>query len=196
MRAGGASRSFGLRIRGGVPPHAAGGAVDPSVRLITEGLMKAIKAEHDGHYFYLGVAERTQDPQGKAAFTFLAEEEKAHMDFLRAQYRSYQERGQADPSVTLGTAREWGEASPIFSPEFKKRLGDAHYEMSALSLGILLEQNSVAFYESQAHAVEDPAAKDFFLGLARWERGHLQALLRQEEALKEEYWQQAGFAPF
>ncbi len=86
--------------------------------------------------------------------------------------------------------------SPIFSPQIRKRIKDAHYEMSALSIGIMLEQNSVAFYEAQAKSVDDPQARSLYEELADWERGHLHALLRQEGALKEEYWAQAGFAPF
>jgi rubrerythrin len=167
-----------------------------SVKLITEGLLKAIKAEHDGHYFYLSASTSTQDPQGRAVFEMLADEEREHMAFLSAQYRSYMDTGRAETKVKLSMKKRLTADSPIFSPEIKKHIKSAHYEMSALSIGIILEQNSVAFYEAQARAVEDTEARGLYAQLADWERGHLHALLKQEAALKEDYWRQAGFEPF
>jgi rubrerythrin len=167
-----------------------------SVRFITEGLLKAIKAEHDGHYFYLSAARNTEDVQGKAVFQLLADEEREHMNFLRAQYESYMATGRADGSVSLGMKKKLLGESPIFSPAIKKHIKQAHYEMSALSIGIMLEQNAVAFYDSQAKAVEDSSAKDLYAQLADWERGHLHALIQQESALKSDYWSEAGFEPF
>jgi len=167
-----------------------------SVKLITEGLLKAIEAEHHGHYFYLSAARTTKDAQGKSVFEMLAEEEREHMEFLRAQYKAYMETGHADTKVSLRMRKQLSGESPIFSPAIKKHIKNAHYEMSALSIGILLEQNSVAFYDSQAKAVEDPSARELYAQLADWERGHLQALIQQESALKEDYWREAGFQPF
>lgn len=170
--------------------------MNDSARLVTDGLLKAMKAEHDGHYFYLSAARNTEDPHGKNVFEMLADEERQHMEFLRAQYKAYMETGQADRSVSLNMKKKLAADSPIFSPALKKGLKQAHYEMSALSIGIMLEQNSVAFYGGQAAAAHDEAAKDLYAQLADWERGHLSMLLRQEAALKEDYWRQAGFEPF
>ena len=87
-------------------------------------------------------------------------------------------------------------ASPIFSEHLKSRLQDAHYEMSALSIGIQLEQSSMAYYKEQAGRHADPAIRAFFEELADWERGHYEALTRQQESLKDDYWYGAGFSPF
>lgn len=167
-----------------------------SVKLVTEGLLKALKAEHDGHYFYLSAAKTTEDPQGRTVFEMLADEEREHIEFLRAQYKAYMETGHADTKVELRMKRALTGDSPIFSSAIKKNIKQAHYEMSALSIGILLEQNSVSFYESQAKAVEDAEARTLYTQLADWERGHLHALTQQENALKADYWSAAGFEPF
>ncbi|MBN1426359.1 ferritin family protein [Candidatus Fermentibacteria bacterium] len=170
--------------------------MNDSLKLVTEGLLKAMKAEHDGHYFYLSAAKNTEDPQGKSVFEMLADEEREHMEFLRAQYASYMETGHADTTVSLRMKKQLTGESPIFSSAIKKNIKQAHYEMSALSIGIMLEQNSVSFYEAQARAVDDAEARDLYTQLADWERGHLHALIQQENALKVDYWREAGFEPF
>ena len=43
---------------------------------------------------------------------------------------------------------------------------------------------------------DDAEAKRFFGELAEWEAGHHQALLRQQEELKEDYWSANGFTAF
>ena len=170
--------------------------MDPEVKRMTDGLAKAIKAEHDGHFFYLSAASNTQDPKGKEVFQMLAEEEQRHMLYLKTQHKSLVTTGSIDASLELGSRLDLSGASPIFSEDLKTRIKDANYEMSALSIGITLEQNSIRFYESEAGAVSDPGGKEFYLKLADWEKGHLDALLRQEDALKEDYWYHSGFYPY
>jgi rubrerythrin len=68
--------------------------------------------------------------------------------------------------------------------------------MTSLSIGIQLEADSMKFYRSESEATDDPEAKQFFSELAEWESGHYNALLRQYEELKEDYWSSGGFSPF
>jgi len=63
------------------------------------------------------------------------------------------------------------------------------------SIGILLEKQSYEFYVRQAEVAEDANVKAFFHELAVWEEGHYQMLLKEDEALKEEYWSENRFAP-
>jgi rubrerythrin len=170
--------------------------MDEAVKRMTDGLAKAIKAEHDGHFFYLSAASNTQDPKGKEVFKMLAEEEQRHMWYLKTQHKSLVETGTMDTTIDLGSKMDLSDASPIFSEELKTRIKDANYEMSALSIGITLEQNAIRFYENEATIASDPGVKEFYLKLADWEKGHLDALMRQEDALKEDYWYQSGFYPY
>jgi len=163
---------------------------------VVEGLLQAIKAERDGHSFYLMAAAGTKDPKGKEIFEILANEELAHMHYLHAQYKSILATGHVDRSASLGPRADLGGMSPIFSDNLKSRVKGAHIEMSALSIGIQLEQDAIAFYNSQAQKTNDPEIKDFFSTLADWETGHYQALLNQQEELKQDYWSESGFAPF
>ncbi len=170
--------------------------MDTSLERIIDGLKKAIQAEGDGHNFYVMAAQSTKDPKGKEVFLRMAEEEKEHIIYLRHQYKTIKETGKPDKSVELASPAQLSGTSPIFSDKIKSRINDAHLEMSALSIGIQLELNSISFYKQQATEATLPEVKKFYRELVDWETGHYHALLRQQEILKEDYWNAAGFSPF
>lgn len=169
---------------------------DENQKRIEEGLRKAIQAEHEGRYFYLMAADTTSDPQGKEVFTRLAREEQEHFEFLSNQLEAIRKTGKADAALKLSTPVDLKGISPIFSESLKKRIGEAHYEMTALSVAAQLELDASKFYKEQAELVDDLILKTFYLGLAEWETGHYRALIMQQETLKEDYWSAGGFAPF
>ena len=141
-------------------------------------------------------ATATEDAQGRRVFADLAEDERQHEDFLKKQYDALKTTGSIDASISLPPAREFPTHHPIFSAELQKRASSAHYEMSALSVGIQLEMSSIKFYEGEAAAIAEAPVRDFYQKLAAWEREHLFALQRQADELKEDYWRDAGFSPF
>lgn len=163
---------------------------------LQEALRKAIEAEIEGQYFYGMAALSTEDGKGKEVFEWLASEEFHHAEFLKAQLRSLTDRGVVDTTLALGNPRRLADPYPIFSEEIKARSADAHYEMTALSVGVQLEENAIRFYKEQALAAPDQAMKKFFLELADWESGHYSALLRQQELLRDSYWTENRFSPF
>jgi len=170
--------------------------MDDAIQKITEGLKKAIQFEGDGHNFYRMAAGNTQDEKGREVFEMLAREEAEHARFLRTQYDSFMKSGTADKSVKLPAHGALGGDHPIFSLDLKKRIGNAHMEMTALAIGIQLELNSIKFYQEQAVQSGDPEVSGFFTELAEWEQEHYEALSRQQESLRGDYWAAGGFSPF
>lgn len=169
---------------------------DDAMLKLQEALRKAIEAEIEGQYFYGMAALSTQDGKGKEVFEWLAAEEFHHAEFLKAQLRSVTERGKVDSTLTLGNPRRLADPYPIFSEEIKARTNDAHFEMTALSIGVQLEENAIKFYKAQAIGAADQTIQKFFLELADWETGHYSALLRQQELLRDSYWTENRFSPF
>ncbi len=163
---------------------------------LSDALLKAAMAEREGHSFYMMAANTTQDPKGKAAFEQLAHEELEHLGFLKSHYDSLLQTGKLNPTARLGHSVAFAGDSPIFTASIKQRIRDAHFEMSALAIGIQLERDAIKFYQEQAQTAIEPEARKFFGELAEWEAGHYNALLRQQEELKGEYWSGAGFSPF
>ena len=68
--------------------------------------------------------------------------------------------------------------------------------MSALSIGILLEQNAIDFYREQIELSGDNKVKKFFADLAEWEGNHLRALIAQKRFLQRAIFDEARFEPF
>jgi rubrerythrin len=170
--------------------------MDAATQRVTAGLQQAIRTESDGYHFYTMAANSVKDPKGKEVFTRLAQDELSHLRFLNTQYQSFLEKGKPDQQARLGPRTEWAGDNPIFSEKIHKHLDDAHFEMSALSIGVQLELSSEQFYRGEAEAAQDPAVAKFYTELADWESTHYHALLKQQESLKEDYWSKGGFAPF
>ncbi len=122
---------------------------DPN-KSVAEALLQAIKAERDGTQFYMMAARTCEDAKGKEIFELLAAEEVDHQRYLQIQYRSVQKTGKIDGTQKLGRRGVLEGESPIFSPAIKARIGEAHFEMSALSIGIQLEQSAMAYYSQAA----------------------------------------------
>ncbi len=170
--------------------------MDDVAKRLTAGLKKAIQAEVEGYHFYMMAASNTPDPKGRSVFTQLAEDEKLHANFLQSQYDAVQATGDVDKMIQLGSAPTFSGHNPIFSDKIRDRLGEAHYEMTALSVGIQLELGAQQFYRHEAEAAADPTVKAFYEELAKWEAGHYHALLAQQEDLQEDYWGKGRFSPF
>ncbi len=161
-----------------------------------EGLKIALQTELNGIEFYRMAAEKTDDKKGKEIFTMLADDEVKHFNTLQKHYQSMITSSKWAPSISLGEASTifQGE-SPIFSDEIKSRIQEKHFEMSALSIGALLESNSIDFYRKMKEASDDEIAKKLFADLQKWEEEHLEAITKQLDLLKEEYWAEQKFTP-
>ncbi len=163
---------------------------------IEQALERAMQAERQGYYFYNMAAAHTVDERGKEVFMDLAGQERAHFDYLRRQLESLRTTGMPDASVRFEVPVRPEAEHPIFSDAIKKRIADAHYEMTALSVGIQLEASSRDFYMKQAEAASAPELSEFFRKLADWESVHYHLLLEQQQSLQQQYWDSARFAPF
>ncbi len=170
--------------------------MDTDTGTLKDGLRRAAMAELEGHNFYMMASVTTRDAKGKEIFEQLAREEMDHFNFLKAHYDSVVKTGNLSDDAQLGARGAFDGAWPIFSRELKNRAGEAHYEMTALSVGIQLEHDAMLFYQQHAEKLDEPAAKKLFNDLSAWEQGHYHALLRQQESLKHQYWESAGFEPF
>ena len=164
-----------------------------SVLLVS--LRQAMLSERDGVQFYSMAAKQAEDSGAVDLFEHLANEEMSHFNALQREYQSVLDTGAWDPNTAWDTPWAPGKAGHIFSEDFTRRIRGRHLEMAALSIGILLEKQSFEFYTQQAEIAEDANVKAFFHELALWEEGHYQMLLKEDEALKEEYWSENRFAP-
>lgn len=159
-----------------------------------EGLKTALQTELNGIEFYRLAAQNTDDAKGKRTFQMLADDELKHFKALQHEYASLANNN-GWQKVQLGELPAFEGESPIFSKEMKERIKGKHFEMTALSIGALLESNSIDFYRTMKETSTDPAARELYGKLQLWEESHLEAITRQIDLLKEDYWAEQRFSP-
>jgi rubrerythrin len=166
------------------------------INQLLTALKNAIEAEMTGHQFYLLAAKNTEDPQGKETFSRMAQEELDHFHALKKQYVAVLEKGEFDRSTKPLEIPPPQPASPIFSSGFREQVGQQHFEMSALSVGMQLELNAVNHYRKSAEESDDADIKAFFTQLMEWEQGHYDVFADELEQLRKDYWQANDFSPY
>ena len=159
-----------------------------------EGLKIALQTELNGVEFYRIAAEKTKDIKGKQVFQMLADDELKHFNTLQKQYNSLIDQHKW-LNLDIGKAASLKGASPIFSTDLKERVKGRHFEVSALSIGALLESNSIDYYRKMKEQSDDPTAKKLYAQLQQWEEIHLSAITKQLDLIKEDYWAEQRFAP-
>ncbi len=162
---------------------------------VSEGVATAMQAEIDGHEFYKLMATKSQDEGAREMFASLARDEAEHHRALKEMYSALAKDPQSKPPKMSGKTK-YTFKSPIFSKEFLASRKKKNLEMSALSIGILLEQNAIAHYRAQSEMAEEASTKKFFLDLVKWEGEHLRTLMAQKQFLQREIFAQARFEPF
>jgi rubrerythrin len=162
-----------------------------------ELLKQAILVEQNGYHHYMTASAITTDKKACRVFKDLAKDEGFHRKILLDGIASFSQSKKWNIADIKGKrpVSASGE-SPIFSLEFSKRIKDKHYEMSALSIGILLEQNSIDFYTKMKNKTKDIKLKSLLGFLVSWEKIHLEALVKQQKLFLAGYWEQSRFYPF
>jgi len=160
-----------------------------------EGLAVAIQTELEGFEFYKIAAQKSKDDGAKKMFESLASDEVKHSNMLNDQYQLIIQGKDFKPFRKPPKSR-LKVKSPVFSKEFLESKKQKNFEMSALSIGIMLEQNAIDFYREQKESSSDAKTKKFFHDLAVWEGDHLRALIAQKRFLQRAIFDEARFEPF
>lgn len=158
-------------------------------------LKTAILLEKRGRAFYEKMAEQTQSPEARKIFTTMAEEEKAHIEFLSVQYSHYAKDGNFLKPQTNESDLE-DDSHLVMTPQLVKEISAASFEAAAISAAMDFETRAVELYANRAKEATDPNEKELYGWLARWESGHHKILFDLNEALKENIWNDNHFWPF
>ena len=162
---------------------------------LAQGIMQAMQAEIEGHEFYKMMSVKSKDKGAKEMFASLAKDEADHHKWLADMYGKLLENPHAKVPK-LPSKTKYNFKSPIFTKDFLASRKKKNLEMSALSIGILLETNAIDHYKKQAAKAELLWVKKFFDDLAKWEGDHLRALIAQKQFLMREIFDAARFEPF
>jgi rubrerythrin len=161
----------------------------------------AIQNEIAGQRFYQDAAHYCIDPWAKEAFATLAREEEEHTTLLLGEYESLDTQGRwLAPRAALELGRGADITQITFSgkepdpalfpdgPSPRQAIDRRADDVSALAYGLQIEERSIALYQRQADAAEDPAARDAFLFLVSEEQRHREQLRTHWENLAGKPW--------
>jgi len=160
-----------------------------------EALKVAMATEKKGYNFYKATANQIEPPEVQKMFLSLAEDEIQHLHWLEAQEESLLKKGEwlaYEPPPQKARAVE---GLPIFS-SVKKKISKYRSELSALKLGLEMEESSRQLYLKAAAECLDEKGKAIFSHLAAWEGEHWELLKREYAFLMGEYKKSMGFEPF
>jgi rubrerythrin len=163
---------------------------------IIEILRKAYQIEVDGYTFYSMTADRADKPAVQDLFGKLAQDEVQHQAFLRSVLKGYDEQGLGAFSVSMKIPDLSAFSDKVFTDRFREQAEGAAFEMAALSVGMTLEKNALAYFSTAAREATDAEVRQFYQFLADWEQRHLDALQGLHESIRSDFWDRSGFSPF
>lgn len=159
-------------------------------------LRKAYQIEVDGYTFYSMTADRADKPAVQELFGRLAQDEVQHQAFLRQVANHYDAEGVAAFNQ-VGKAPELKAfADKVFGDRFREQAEGAAFEMAAVSVGMTLEKNAIAYFSQAAKTATEREVQRFYQFLADWEQQHLDALQALHVSVRADFWEKSGFAPY
>jgi rubrerythrin len=159
-------------------------------------LRKAYQIEVDGYTFYSMTADRADKPAVQDLFGRLAQDEMQHQAFLRSVLTNYNDKGVEAFSMDIVLPDLRTFSDKVFTDRFREQAEGAAFEMAALSVGMTLEKNAVAYFSGAVHNAAEVEVQQFYHFLADWEEQHLNALQSLYETIRGDFWEKSGFSPY
>jgi rubrerythrin len=163
---------------------------------ILDILRKAYQIEVDGYTFYSMTADRADKPAVQDLFGKLAQDEVQHQAFLRSVMKNYHEKGVDAFSMGIVLPDLRAFSDKVFTDRFRDQAEGAAFEMAALSVGMTLEKNAVAYFSGAVRNAAEAEVRQFYQFLADWEQQHLDALQSLCETIRGDFWDKSGFSPY
>ncbi|MHC1708113.1 MAG: ferritin family protein [Bacteroidales bacterium] len=162
----------------------------------TDILKMAILMEKRGKAFYSQVAQQTQDEEARRIFTYMAEEEQMHVEFLSKQFSFYEKNHKFDTNEYATSGADESVVQSVLNDGMKSTITAASFEAAAISAAIDFESKAIEYYTKMADQATDSNEKQMFEWLADWERGHHKVLFQMNQELMEKVWNDNQFWPF
>jgi len=163
---------------------------------ILEILRQAYQIEVDGYTFYSMTADRADKPAVQELFGKLAQDEVQHQAFLRSVLKNYHDKGVDAFALGIVLPDFRAFSDKVFTDRFREQAEGAAFEMAALSVGMTLEKNAVAYFSGAAQSAGEAEVRKFYRFLADWEQQHLNALAGLAETIRGDFWEKGGFTPY
>lgn len=148
---------------------------------VEKAIKEAIRLEVNGRNFFNHAAEITHNELGKKMFHKLADEETKHIQAFSKLFSEILK--DADWKKFVRDEELKGESTLIEKLKERMKGAEGKGETQALSIGMELEENAIAFFQKAAGEVNDPVAKEIFLSISEEEKFHYDLLQAQHDSL-------------
>lgn len=155
-------------------------------------IKQAILNEIEGYEFYKLAANQTEEPETKAAFLALVNEEMKHVDWLKELFVTMKENRTEEFDLA---AIQDPPAPNLYKWENLDRK-HADLAVSVFSIGMQMEQAAIKYYENAMRETGNDVAKSVYEKLIAWEKQHFIQFSEEYEVLKREWWDTQSYAPF
>ncbi len=159
---------------------------------ILDIIRRAYQLEVDGYTFYSMTAERAARPAVQALFERLAKDEQQHQEYLREVASHYRDNPATAFAVPGRVPDLSSFSNAVFTDQVRAQAEGADFEAGVLSVGMMIESNSIAHYSAAARDVTNEQAHAFYQFLSVWERQHLVALQNAYKAVRSDFWHKSG----
>jgi rubrerythrin len=135
-------------------------------------LQQALEFEKNGKQYYAEAAEKTKDPQTKALFNMLVDEEQNHLNYLLNLYEYLKANDNWPEKITISMDQDFEQIFAKARLEIDTNVKASTDEMQAMKHAVDMENKGRAMYQNLASKAQDPLEKELYELLADWEKGH------------------------
>lgn len=151
---------------------------------LTDIIGIAMQREKNALEFYTGATEITEDPNGKEAFIWLAQQERTHYAGLSKLKEALLQSG-GDISFEPLSSEDAGSIAESSASEVFDEITTSTTAIEALQGAAKNERASIELYRRLERSTPDPGAKALFEGLVSEEQTHLLMLEAQINELEQ-----------
>lgn len=155
-------------------------------------IRQAILMEVEGYEFYKIASSQFEGEEIKKAFLQLMDEEKSHAKWLEETFEKFKEHENEKFSLAF---LENPPKPNIFDWE-KLMTKTASIPLTVFGIALEMEKSSIEFYKKKKEETEDENLKKLYSVLEAWENTHYDQFDKIYNTLKEDWWNEQGYAPF
>jgi len=151
------------------------------IKSLADFLGMALEMERRGHKFYSDAVKDSDSPLVQEIFKILAGEELNHMERFEEIYQALQSGKVED--YWLRIPLQSSNLDQVFSNlarKYLKEIKPGSTRISALELGMEMEQDSIKFYQERLTQAEGEKEREFLEKIIQEEQKHFQILKDME----------------
>jgi len=140
----------------------------------------AINMEKDAVKFYTEAAEKVSSPAGKKMFLSIAEDEKRHIEMVKALMS-----GMGITEENVDPMQKVKSVFESMKDEMQEKISATKEDSEALSIAMKMEKEGFEFYKKTAAEATDEKSKALFDRLVHEEEKHYEMFLNTLQFLNE-----------